>query len=58
MQCLRNAAKPVDRWSNMACAACCMHDKDGDNFITKEDLAVTYDMFCGGIEDQTKSKYL
>ena len=58
MQCLKNAAKPIDRWSNSACAVCCMHDKDGDNFITKEEFAVAYDMYCGGNEDPAEIKYL
>ena len=58
VQCLKNAAKPIDRWTRTACAICCMNDKDGDNFITKDDLAVTYDMFCGGNGNQAESKYL
>ena len=58
VQCLRNAAKPEDRWSNGACVTCCMQDMDGDNFITKDDLAATYDMYCGGNENQAESKYL
>ena len=58
VHCLKNAAKPTDRWSQSACVVCCLQDKDGDNFITKEDMAVTYDMYCGGNEDQAESKYL
>ena len=45
--CLRNAEKPGDRWSHIACSACCMHDKDGDNFLTENDITLSYELQCG-----------
>ncbi len=55
-QCLRNAEKPVDRWSHVGCSVCCMHDKDGDGFLTEKDVDLTYEMFCGEDGNEQESK--
>ena len=54
-QCLRNAAKPVGRWSHVACSVCCIHDKDGDGFLTEKDVELTYEMYCGDDRDEQES---
>ena len=53
-QCLEYAANPSDRFSRGGCAMCCMKDKDGDGFITKDELGQHFDSYCGQEEDTSK----
>ncbi len=53
-RCLVSSATPGDRWIYGACMACCLNDNDGDGFITKDDLAKTYEVYCGNEEEQQK----
>ncbi len=55
-QCLRYAEKPITRWSHVACSYCCLHDKDGDGFLTEHDVDLTYEMYCGGDREQGGSE--
>ncbi len=55
-RCLVNSAKPADRWRHGACMVCCLHDNNGDGFITKDDLAKTYEVLCGSEEEQQQGQ--
>ncbi len=48
---LGNANTHVDRWSHFICSICCVADVNGDGFITPEDRAHTFDVFCGDGDD-------
>ena len=50
-ECLSNANTQVDRWSHFICSICCVVDVNGNGFITPEDRAHTYDVFCGDGDD-------
>ncbi len=43
---MEQAIKPPNRFSHAGCTLCCFRDKDGDGFITKEELGQDYDPFC------------